>query len=226
MKLSIIIPCLNEEKNIVSLLKSLQYLRQSQHEVILVDAGSSDNTVKLARPWVDHLVISKKGRAIQQNAGAKIATGHWLVFLHADTFLHQHVEKEILKINQMHQYQWGRFDIHLSGRHSGLRLIELMINIRSRLTGIATGDQAIFVRKNAFKQIGGFANLCLMEDIYLSRSLKKISKPYCSKLKVNTSSRRWEKNGLIKTVLLMWWYRLQFFLGVDSKLLEQKYYSS
>ena len=226
MKLSIIIPCLNEEKVIAKVLTSLQYLRLSQHEIILVDAGSGDKTIEIARDWVDHIVISEKGRALQQNLGAKKATGNYLLFLHADTFLPVGFIHQIEQLELSSQYDWGRFDIQLSGYHPGLRLIEYMINLRSRLTSIATGDQAIFVRKKVFQQIGGFANLSLMEDIDLSTRLKKISKPYCSTLKVKTSSRRWEKNGLLKTVLLMWWYRLQFFFGVDSKVLEKKYYSA
>jgi rSAM/selenodomain-associated transferase 2 len=226
MKLSIIIPTLNEEKNIVSLLKGLQYFRQSQHEVILVDATSTDKTVELAKGRVDKIVICDKGRANQQNAGARIARGDWLIFLHADTLLPTNFLEEICNIDLYNEYHWGRFDIRLSGPHPGFRLIEFMINTRSRLTGIATGDQAIFIRKTLFNQIGGFTNLRLMEDIKLSSSLNKISKPYCSKLKVITSSRRWEKNGIIKTILLMWWYRLQFFFGMDTKLLEKKYYSS
>jgi len=225
MQLSIIIPCLNEEENIVSLLKTLQFLRQLKHEVILADGGSTDNTIEYAEKWVDSIVVSKKGRAIQQNTGAKVANGNWLLFLHADTFLHPNFLDEFIKIDKLDQYNWGRFDISLSGLNPGLRLIEFMINLRSRFTGIATGDQAIFVRKSIFNRVGGFADLALMEDINLSSALKRLSKPYCSKLKVKTSSRRWEKNGLIKTILLMWWYRLQFFFGVDSRILEKRYYS-
>ncbi len=225
MKLSIIIPTFNEASNIVCLLKKLQYLRKVNHEVILVDAGSTDATVELAQEWVDCIESSEKGRAFQQNAGAKKATGNFLLFLHADTFLPENFLNEILFLEQSRQFCWGHFDIHLSGNHPGLRLIEFMINLRSRLTGIATGDQAIFVKREVFDQMDGFADLYLMEDIDLSTRLNKISKPYCSKLKVTSSSRRWEKNGLIKTVVLMWWYRLQFFFGVDSKVLEKKYYS-
>ncbi|MFK5892995.1 MAG: TIGR04283 family arsenosugar biosynthesis glycosyltransferase [Pseudomonadota bacterium] len=226
MKLSIIIPTLNEESNIVALLKKLQYLRLIKHEVIMVDAGSRDTTIELAREWVDQIVLSEKGRAIQQNTAAKKATGNVLLFLHADTQLPENFLDEILVIEKNNQYHWGRFDIQLSGKNAGLRIIEFMINLRSRLTGIATGDQAIFIQKHVFDQINGFANLSLMEDIDLSTRLKKISKPYCSKLKVKTSSRRWENNGLLKTIVLMWWYRLQFFFGVDSRLLEKKYYSA
>jgi len=225
MKLSIIIPTLNEAENIVSLLKALQYLRKINHEIILVDAGSTDKTIELAKKWVDFIELSKKGRAIQQNSGAKVANGDVLLFLHADTHLPETFLNEILVLKKSTNFNWGRFDVQLSGKQLGFRVIEFMMNFRSRLTGIATGDQAIFVKKEMFEQINGFSNLSLMEDIDLSSRLNKISKPYCSKLKVITSSRRWEQNGLINTIILMWWYRLQFFFGVDSHKIEQKYYS-
>lgn len=222
--LSIIIPTRNEASHIVSLLTPLQIFRQAGVEIILVDAYSTDATVILATPLVDSIIISVKGRAVQQNKGAALAKGKYLLFLHADTILPPQFIDEIKLCDQLHKNHWGRFDVKLSGRRIGFRIIELMMNLRSRLSGIATGDQAIFVQKKSFTDIGGFASLQLMEDIDLCSRLKKLSKPYCSKLKVVTSSRRWEKNGLIKTIVTMWWYRLQFFFGVDTHRLEKQYY--
>ncbi len=225
MKLSIIIPTLNESPHIVDFLNHLIPLCHSACEVVLVDGGSMDKTIELAKKFVDNIVVSKKGRSIQQNTGAKKATGDYFLFLHADSVLANDFLKEIEFIASSEQCQWGHFDVQLSGSHKGLRVVEYMMNLRSRLTGIATGDQGIFVSKKLFFQVGGFADLALMEDINLSSRLKQYSRPYCSKLKIKTSSRRWEKNGIFKTILSMWWYRLQFFFGVDSKKIEKRYYS-
>ncbi|MFK5985309.1 MAG: TIGR04283 family arsenosugar biosynthesis glycosyltransferase [Pseudomonadota bacterium] len=230
MKLSIIIPTLNEAVHISKFLNNLKILCDKQlateYELILVDGGSSDQTLKLAKNCVDKIIHSEKGRAIQQNAGAKHAIGEYLLFLHADSYLSKIFFKEIENLNSSSQLVWGRFDVVLSGAHKGLRVIEFMMNLRSRVTGIATGDQGIFVTREAFEQLGGFADLALMEDIELCARLKKQSPPYNSKLKIITSSRKWEKNGIFKTMRLMWWYRLLFYFGVDSKILEKKYYSS
>ena len=217
MKLSIIVPTFNEEKTISSLLNNISNTCNIAHEVIIVDGGSSDQTLYLADKNSNIIVESKKGRAIQQNAGAKIAKGNYLLFIHSDSFLPEKFYTDI-------KNDWGYFTVKLSGQSKAFRVIEFMMNLRSRLTSITTGDQGIFVLNNLFKEVGGFANLSLMEDIELCTRLKKKAKPYSSRLKITTSSRKWERNGVAKTILSMWWYRLQFYFGIDSKVLEKKYY--
>lgn len=219
--LSIIIPALNEADSIVATLQSLQALRQRGHEVILTDGGSNDATVLLAGPWVDQITHSPCGRALQMNSGAQAARGQVLLFLHADTLLPPDADRLLLEALQTHC--WGRFDVRLSGTRIGLRVIEWLMNWRSRLSGIATGDQAIFVRREAFRAIGGFPTIPLMEDIALSRALKNRGRPHCLRAHVTTSSRRWEQHGLIRTVLLMWRLRLAYWLGADPAQLAKQY---
>jgi len=223
MKLSFVIPTLNEALGIEDVLKPLQCFRHVGHEIILADGKSDDDTVELAKSLVDSIVIVEKGRARQQNAGAKEANGDWLFFLHADTQIPKNLQK-ILGSRLNNDIVWGRFDVKLTGCHIYFRIIEKLMNWRSRLTGIATGDQLIFIRADIFKKIGGFKDIDLMEDIEISTRLKAISAPLCFCETVVTSSKKWEKNGIIKTVLLMWWLRLNFFLGRDPKKLQQIYY--
>lgn len=220
-RISIIIPALNEAEGIVATLQPLQALRQRGHEVILADGGSTDTTVLLAGPWVDQITHSPCGRALQMNTGAQTAHGQILLFLHADTQLPSDADRLLLEAVQTHR--WGRFDVRLSGTRIGLRVIEWLMNWRSRLSGITTGDQAIFVRRDAFQQVGGFPAIPLMEDIALSRALKKLGRPRCLRARVTTSSRRWEQHGLIRTVLLMWRLRLAYWLGVDPARLAKQY---
>lgn len=222
MKLSIIIPVYNEAENIVALLRRLQSYRFQGHEVIVVDGGSRDNSFDCAVGMVDKLLMSKPGRAMQMNIGAEQASGEVLVFLHADTELPPQANNLIIDAMNK-KYQWGRFDVRLSGRHRFFRIIETMMNWRSCLTGIATGDQVIFVRRKVFLQAGGYPEIKLMEDIELSKKLKAFSKPACIKTPVTTSSRRWEKNGIAKTTLLMWQLRLLHFLGVPPEKLHSRY---
>jgi len=225
LKISIIIPVLNEQTVIVETLQRLQTLRKAGHELIIVDAGSTDNTKKLAAPLADYLLEQKKrGRARQMNAGAKFAHNEILLFLHADT--HLPADAEILIINGLAKSgrQWGRFDVRLSGQAKLLRLVERLMNWRSCITGIATGDQAIFIQKSLYNKVQGFPEIPLMEDISLSKKLKRISPPLCiRKNPVITSSRRWEENGIIRTILLMWSLRLAYALGVSPETLK-KYY--
>lgn len=223
MKLSIIIPVYNEAENIVALLRRLQNYRFQGHEVIVVDGGSRDNSFDCAVGMVDKLLMSKPGRAMQMNIGAEQANGEVLVFLHADTELPPQANTLITETMNK-KYQWGRFNVRLSGRHQFFRIIETMMNWRSCLTGIATGDQVIFVRRNVFMQTGGYPEIKLMEDIELSKKLKAFSKPACIKNPVTTSSRRWEQNGIVKTTLLMWQLRLLYFLGVSPDKLFTRYY--
>ena len=222
-KISIIIPVLNEAENIQFFLQKLQPLREKGHEVVLVDGESEDNTCALARPYVDQMMSSVRGRARQQALGAKKATGQILLFLHADTQLPEQAERMILQ-SFSSGFSWGRFNIRLSGSHWLFRIIEQMMNWRSCLTGIATGDQAIFVSRTLYTDAGGMPQIELMEDIELSKRLGRLSKPVCLKSIVISSSRRWENNGILRTVLFMWNMRLQYLFGVKPEQLHKKYY--
>ncbi len=225
IKISVIIPTLNEEGCIKQTLISLQPLRNSGHEIILSDGGSRDRTVAIAQPLVDQVVASPPGRSIQMNQGANAATGDILWFLHADSIVPASAETDIIDCLTNSTHIWGRFNIRLSGRQPIFRLIETMMNLRSCITGIATGDQGIFMLRYAFDQIDGFADIPLMEDIAISTRLKRIKAPACIQQILVTSSRRWEQNGIIKTILLMWWLRLAYFFGVPPRYLAAKYHS-
>jgi rSAM/selenodomain-associated transferase 2 len=221
MKLSIIIPVINEAENLQKALTSLQYLRKKGHEVILVDGGSTDTSCFIARPMVDILLNSEPGRARQMNLGAEKANGEILVFLHADTLLPYNVE-EIFKCIPEASF-WGRFDVVLSGKWWGYRVIERLINLRSRLSGIATGDQVIFVTRDLFELVNGYPNIPIMEDIAISKIFKKIIRPVCRLEKVITSSRRWEEKGAVRTIWLMWRLRMEYALGVSPGKLAKLY---
>ncbi|MBN4080064.1 TIGR04283 family arsenosugar biosynthesis glycosyltransferase [Beggiatoa alba] len=222
--LSIIIPTLNEAASIYKTLSRLRVLKSKGHEIIIVDGGSTDKTLSICKQFTDKIFVSEKGRAMQMNLGAKLARNDILVFLHADTLLPDNVDMLISQALKHSRKQWGRFNIKLSGAQLVLRVIEVLINIRSFLSGIATGDQTIFVTKGLFKRINGFREIPLMEDIELSKSLKRYSRPLCLNAAVITSSRRWETNGYFKTILLMWKLRLLYFLGVSPKQLVKLYY--
>ena len=222
-RLSIIIPALNEAGAIQATLERLQPLRSRGHEVILVDGGSMDKTIDIARPLVDRIVTGEAGRARQMNAGAAQARGDVFWFLHADTLIPELADQIIDHAIDGRKQAWGRFDVRLSGRDVRLRLIEFMMNRRSRLTGIATGDQGIFVTRALFEKIDGFAEQPLMEDIEISRRLKRHARPLCLKQKLITSSRRWETRGIWRTVFLMWRLRLRYALGGDPRKLEKLY---
>lgn len=221
-KISVVIPTLNEQDSIETCLNDLQILRKQGHEVIIVDGGSNDNTVSLALPSCDRVIQSKKSRAIQMNAGAAEATGHCILFLHADTSLPSGITELFIQLQNIER-EWGRFDIRLSGRNYLFRIIEKCMNVRSRLTGIATGDQGVFVGRELFHEINGFPEIALMEDIAISQLLKKRSKPVCFRQTVLSSSRRWENNGIIKTILKMWVIRLLYFFHCDTHSLAKIY---
>ena len=223
MKLSIIIPTLNEEAIICSALGALAWLQAKGHEVIVADGASRDNTVKLAQPLADQVISSKTGRAFQMNAGAGAAHGDILVFLHADTLLPRDADTLIMNGFAQSGRKWGRFDVRLAGRRPSLRLIEFMMNRRSRFSGIMTGDHCLFVRRELFNAIGGFPEIALMEDIAISRLLKRHGRPLCIKQQVITSSRRWEQKGVLRTTLLMWRLRLGYFLGENTRRLARIY---
>ncbi|NOY15728.1 MAG: glycosyltransferase family 2 protein [Gammaproteobacteria bacterium] len=223
MKISIIIPARNEAENIGSLLQSLQMFRKNGHELILVDGYSEDKTASIADPLVDKLIKTPASRALQMNVGAGEATGDVLWFLHADSIVPKQADRLIINAVTMKTFTWGRFDIRLSGRQYLFRLVEASMNLRSRLTGIATGDQGVFVSRGLFYKAGGFPEQCLMEDVALSKHLKKYQAPICLHEKLETSSRRWEQRGIIRTILLMWRLRLAYFLGVPVDKLALHY---
>ena len=222
--ISIIVPALNEAQSIAPTLNCMQPMKKRGHQVILVDGGSLDNTITLAEPLVDLVLCSSAGRAAQMNAGAAMASGDLLWFVHADT--HILTDSDLLLANLLHdsEKEWGRFDIRLSGDALALRIIERMMNWRSRLSGIATGDQGIFIQRDTFERIGGFTDIPLMEDIDISKRLKRTTgKPLCLSRKLTTSSRRWEKHGILPTTVLMWRLRLAYWLGANPSDLARQY---
>ena len=221
MNFSIIIPTLNEEKTLQSCLSALQPLRNNC-EIIIVDGGSADDTRVIAKTLADQVITSEKGRARQMNNGARQATGNVLIFLHADTCLPENAF-QLIQQQLSNSGKWGRFDIQLCGKHFMLKVIAYMMNWRSKLTGIATGDQVIFVTRPAFEAVGQYPEINLMEDIALCKALKKISPPINLKAKVISSGRRWEHNGIYTTMLLMWSLRLRYFFGADPQTLAYLY---
>ncbi len=223
MFLSIVIPVRDEAGTLPVTLARLQALRRAGHEVLVVDGGSRDGTPAVVEGLADALLHSRPGRARQMNAGAAQARGEVLLFLHADTRLPEEAVTAIAAA-LAGGASWGRFDVRLSGDDWRLRIIERLMNLRSCLTGMATGDQALFVRRDVFERIGGFPDQPLMEDLELSRRLKRRGRPACLRPPVITSSRRWESRGVLRTVLLMWSLRLAWFLGVSPRRLVRFYY--
>jgi rSAM/selenodomain-associated transferase 2 len=222
-KLSIIIPVLNEGEGIAAALDALAGMRALGTEVIVVDGGSRDATIQRARLRADLVISAPRGRAVQMNAGAAKATGDILLFLHADTQLSRHADHVVLSGLERSGRAWGRFDVKIEGRHPLLLVVGFLMNIRSRLTGIATGDQAIFVRRDAFQKAGGYPEIPLMEDIALCKGLKRVSRPLCVSERAITSGRRWEENGVLATMMLMWRLRFAYFFGADPKELARQY---
>jgi rSAM/selenodomain-associated transferase 2 len=221
--LSIIVPALNEAGSIGQMLGALAPLRRHGVEVVVVDGGSTDGTGPLAGPLADRVVVAPRGRASQQNAGAAAASGDVLLFLHADSRLPEDADRLVLDGLARTGRGWGRFNVRLTGRGPMLRVVERLISLRSRLSGIATGDQAIFVRRDWFWRAGGFPPIPLMEDVALSRALKRLGPPLCLRQVVLTSSRRWETRGVWRTILLMWRLRLEFWMGADPARLAERY---
>jgi rSAM/selenodomain-associated transferase 2 len=222
VKLSVIVPALDEEQALPATLAAAAPLRSRGHEIIVVDGGSLDHTRELARVAADQVIDAPRGRARQMNAGAARASGDVLLFLHADTILPADADRCIGGALDAGR-AWGRFDVRIDGRSPALALVAGLMNLRSRATGIATGDQAMFVRREAFRRVGGFPDAELMEDIVLSRALAGVSPPACLRERVTTSGRRWEARGVARTVALMWWLRLQFSLGADPARLARRY---
>lgn len=220
---SIIVPVLNEAAATSAMLTHFAQWRAQGAEVIVVDGGSSDATRALAEPAVDRLVQTERGRARQMQAGAQLARGETLLFLHVDTLLPPQALQQVREGLDASGRCWGRFDVRIAGRAPTLKLVAWMMNRRSRWTGIATGDQAVFVRRAAFLQVGGFPDQPLMEDVELSRRLKRLSPPLCLCDKVTTSGRRWESRGVWRTIFLMWSLRLRYWLGTPATELAKAY---
>ncbi|MHC8441121.1 MAG: TIGR04283 family arsenosugar biosynthesis glycosyltransferase [Candidatus Eutrophobiaceae bacterium] len=224
MSVSIIIPVLNERQAIERCLAELQELRACGHELIVVDGGSVDGSLDLAHPHCDKAISAQSGRAAQMHAGAVQAQGDLLLFLHVDTRLPDNAKDLLLALPRSEQdFVWGRFDVQLSGECFMFRMIETLMNVRSRFSGIATGDQAMFIERRGYFELGGFPQIALMEDIAMSKILKRKANPVCLRERVVTSSRRWEEHGILRVVLKMWVLRALYFLGVDPKRLADWY---
>jgi rSAM/selenodomain-associated transferase 2 len=221
MSVSVIIPVLNEAEGLAALLPEL-LAQQDLAEVIVADGGSRDATPDIVQSAGAQYINTHIGRAVQMNTGAAQATGDTLLFLHADTRLPPNAVvliEEVISAGAM----WGRFDLRLSGRHWLFRVVERMINWRSCLSGIATGDQAIFLRRDQFEAMGGYAEIPLMEDVEISKRLRRLKWPFCIHQPLTTSSRRWEHHGIVRTIVLMWRMRLAYFLGTSPETLAEQY---
>ena len=229
IRLSIVVPVLDEAAIVEGSLQALAPLRAEGVEVVVVDGGSRDGTAALAGPWADAVVAGPRGRAAQMNVGARHARGSVLLFLHADTALPPAAAESIAATLQATRpdtrpaSQWGRFDVRISGHRRLLGLVAALMNLRSRLTGIATGDQAIFMTRAAFDAVGGFPDQPLMEDVEMSRRLRRLTAPACLRQRVTTSGRRWETRGIWRTIVLMWRLRLLYAIGVAPERLARSY---
>jgi rSAM/selenodomain-associated transferase 2 len=220
-RITFVVPVLNEAAGIASSLEALAPLRARGHEVIVVDGGSDDGTPAFARSRADRVLVVPRGRARQMNAGARGAAGDALVFLHVDVRLPRDADRMVLEA--LATRLWGCFDVKLDSPRALLALVGAMMNLRSRLTGIATGDQALFVRRELFARLGGYAEIPLMEDIELSSRLRRAGRPACLRARVLASARRWQARGVLRTIALMWRLRLAYFLGADPARLAERY---
>jgi rSAM/selenodomain-associated transferase 2 len=226
MRLAVVVPVLDEAPAITGTLQALAPLRERGAVVVVADGGSRDHTAELARPWADSVVTAPRGRARQMNAGAQAdaaATADVLLFLHADTRLPPDADRLVVQALTESSHHWGRFDVCIEGRSALLPVVAKLMNLRSRVTGIATGDQAMFVRRSTFLQVSGFPDQPLMEDVEISRRLKRVGPPQCLRQRVVTSGRRWDQRGPWRTVLLMWRLRLLYWLGARPEQLAKWY---
>jgi rSAM/selenodomain-associated transferase 2 len=221
--LSIIVPVLDEAARIDAALSALAPFRARGAEVIVADGGSRDGTVGIARPLADRIVTAPRGRGVQMNAGAAAATGDVLLFLHADTALPPHADMLVLEGLRQSAWQWGRFDVRIEGESLLLPVVSGLMNWRSLVTGIATGDQAMFATREAFASVGGFPDIALMEDVALSKRLKRVSRPLCLAARVVASGRRFDERGAVRMIVLMWRLRLAYFFGAEPAALARRY---
>jgi rSAM/selenodomain-associated transferase 2 len=219
--LGIVMPVLDEAVGLVAVLQSLQPLRVRGAELLIVDGGSRDGTPALAAPWADQVIAAPRGRARQMNAGAAASRAPRLLFLHADTRLPADADARVAAA--LACAPWGRFDVRIDGRSRWLPVVAALMNLRSRLTGIATGDQAIFVRREVFERLGGYPDQPLMEDVEISRRLRAIGSPACLRQHVVTSGRRWDAHGAWRTIRLMWRLRWRYWCGASPQLLAETY---
>jgi rSAM/selenodomain-associated transferase 2 len=224
-RISVIIPCLNEAAICAERLRDMQSLRFEGHELILVDGGSGDGTPLLAGSLVDRVLLGAPGRAVQMNQGAEVATGDALWFLHLDTRISEEAASQVLR-EAIEGPGWGRFDVRLSGARPMFRVIERMMNLRSHLTGMVTGDQGLFVRRDIFEKVGGFPAIALMEDLAISKRLMRIGRPARLRPPILASSRRWERDGVWRSIALMWFLRSAYYFGADPNWLARLYYPS
>ncbi|MDE2277604.1 MAG: TIGR04283 family arsenosugar biosynthesis glycosyltransferase [Burkholderiales bacterium] len=220
--LCIVVPVLDEGDTLAARLQALQGLRRRGARLVVVDGGSQDDTLAIARAHADLALRAPRGRASQMNAGAAACPADVLLFLHADTTLPDDADR-LVRYATLGPFTWGRFDVRIDSPRPMLRLVSHLMNLRSRWTGIATGDQAIFVRLDLFDRVGGFPDLPLMEDIAMSRLLKRHGPPACLPQRVVTSPRRWERHGVWRTILLMWRLRAAYFFGADPGQLAIRY---
>ena len=220
--LSIVVPVLDEAAAIAATLEALAPMRARGVEVIVVDGGSADATVATASGAADRVLSAPRGRARQMNAGAAAASGAALLFLHADTHLPGQADRLVAAALDAGP-AWGRFDVRIEGRPWLLRVVAALMNLRSRWSGIATGDQAMFVRRDVFERLGGFPDQPLMEDIELSRRLRRWGPPACLRERVVTSGRRWERGGVWRTIFLMWRLRWRYWRGASPQSLAETY---
>lgn len=224
MKLSIVIPTLNEQLALPATLAALASIPPSTCEIIVADGGSTDSTTDIATAAGVRVISTARGRAVQMNAGARVATGDVLLFLHADTV------PPVAKVTLVAAWLarsgrvWGRFDVRIAGRARSLAVVATLINLRSRLSGIATGDQAIFMTRLAYEGVGGFPDQPLMEDVEISMRLKRtFGRPLCLRRRVTTSGRRWDERGPLRTIVLMWRLRLAYWIGAAPQDLARAY---
>jgi rSAM/selenodomain-associated transferase 2/rSAM/selenodomain-associated transferase 1 len=224
--LSVIVPALDEAPGIAAALAALGQLRASGHEVIVVDGGSRDATISVATPLADHVLTAPRGRAVQMNVGASVARGDVLVFLHADCRLPESAADSIA-IALRAGHRWGRFDVRLDGRSRALASVAAMMNVRSRLSGICTGDQGMFVERALFESVGGFPPIALMEDVALSRALGRVAgRPAAVPARMRVSARRWDERGALRTILQMWRLRFAYWRGTTPDVLAYRYYGA
>ncbi len=224
--LTIVMPVLNEASVMSAALTTLAPIINSGVQVIVADGGSTDATATIAeanQSSAVKVIRASKGRAVQMNAGAAHATGKVLLFLHADTVLPANADVLVKGALASGIHLWGRFDVRIEGQSKWLPVIAALMNLRSKLTGIATGDQALFMTQEAFAEMGGYAVQPLMEDIDMSRRLLKLSRPACLPQKVMTSGRRWETRGVWRTIFLMWRLRFAYWRGTPPERLAQLY---